>query len=134
MISMVDTFKLLSDKLRMRTLMLLDKKELCVCQIMGILESSQSLISRNLSLLYQAGFLEEKRQGKLRYYRVKKDIVDERKAVMNFLRSMLKNDTVIEKDIETVKECTEFQKKTGKCDMNTLKEFMKWRRRKRKSV
>jgi DNA-binding transcriptional ArsR family regulator len=101
---------------------------------MGILESSQSLISRNLSLLYSADFLEERRQGKLRYYRVRKDLAGERKAVMNFLRSILKNDAMIEKDIETVKECTEFQKKTGKCDMNTLKEFMKWRRRRTKSV
>jgi DNA-binding transcriptional ArsR family regulator len=101
---------------------------------MGILESSQSLISRNLSLLYRADFLEERRQGKLRFYRVKKDLVGERKTVMNFLRSILKNDTVIEKDIETLKKCTEFQKKTGKCDMNTLKEFIRLQRSRRKHV
>jgi ArsR family transcriptional regulator len=131
---MTDTFKLLSDGMRLRTLMLLDKKELCVCQLMGILESSQSLVSRNLSLLYRADFLEERRQGKLRFYRVKKDLKGERKAVMNFLRSILKNDTVIVRDIETLRECAEFQKKKGKCDMNTLIEFIKLQRRKRRNV
>jgi ArsR family transcriptional regulator len=131
---MTDTFKLLSDKLRLRTLMLLDKKELCVCQLMGILEASQSLISRNLSLLYRADFLEERRQGKLRFYRIKQKLVGERKTVMNFLRNILKNDIVIKTDIETLKECTEFQKKTGKCDMNTLKEFIRLQRSRRKHV
>lgn len=126
------TFKLLSDGTRLRTLMLLDKKELCVCQIMGILDSSQSLVSKNLSLLYRADLLDERRQGKLRYYRVRKDLAKENKTVMSFLRDMLKNDKVIEKDIATLRKCTEFQKKTGKCDMKTLKEFIALQRRRRR--
>ena len=49
--------KLLSDNTRLRILMLLTRRELCVCQIMGVLGVSQPLVSRNLKLLGDAGFL-----------------------------------------------------------------------------
>ncbi|MGW8271895.1 MAG: ArsR/SmtB family transcription factor, partial [Thermodesulfovibrionales bacterium] len=58
-----DTFKLLSDGTRLRILMLLDRNELCVCQLMAILGVSQPLVSRNLSLLARGGFLEDRREG-----------------------------------------------------------------------
>lgn len=61
--------------------MLLDKKELSVCQLMGIIGVPQPLISRNLSLLYKGGFLEERRDGKLRFYRVRKDLSGDNEAV-----------------------------------------------------
>jgi ArsR family transcriptional regulator len=127
-----EIFQLLSDKQRLRTLMLLDNKELCVCQIMGILESSQPLISRNVALLYRAGLLEERRAGKLRYYRVSKGLSHEHKAVLEFLRKSLNHDATVKNDLKTLRECTAFQKKKGKCDMNTLKEFIRWRKRRNK--
>jgi DNA-binding transcriptional ArsR family regulator len=101
---------------------------------MGILESSQSLISRNLSLLYRAGFLDERRQGKLRFYSISKNLTGERKAVMDFIRNLLKTDRTIIDDRKTLKKCTEFQKKTGKCDMNTLNEFKRLQRERRANV
>jgi ArsR family transcriptional regulator len=134
MLVITDTFKLLSDKLRLRILLLLGKKELCVCQLMGILESSQSLISRNLSLLYRARFLDERRQGKLRFYSIKHDITGERKAVMDFILNILKTDKTIKNDLKTLKKCAEFQKKTGKCDMNTLNEFRRMQRERNTNV
>jgi ArsR family transcriptional regulator len=120
-----EMFKLLSDEHRLRILMLLDYKELSVCQVMGITGSSQSLTSRNLALLYRGGFLDERRAGKLRFYSVSKDLSHDKKAVLELLNTMVKSDTRYKKDIATLKECDEFQKRAGRCDMKTLLDFMR---------
>ena len=129
-----DTFKLLTDEQRIRILMLLRRKELCICQLIGIIEASQPLISRNVALLYRAGFLEERRDGKLRCYQIRKDLPNEMKAIMNLLSNFTKSHDTIKNDIESLKECSEFQKKVGKCDMKTLKIFMKQKKRQKKYV
>lgn len=127
----VEMLKLLTDSNRLRILMILGKKELSVCQVMGILDISQPLVSRNLGLLSRGGFLEERREGKLRFYRIRKDLPDNRKAVINLLSTLMKSDTTYRKDLATLKQCSAFQKKAGRCDMETLKEFMKWKKRRK---
>ena len=125
MIKITEIFKLLTDEHRLRILMLLKKKELNVCQLMGITGSSQSLTSRNLSLLYRGGFLDERRDGKLRFYSISKDLQARHKDILDLLQKMIKSDDWYKKDLVTLKECSEFQKKAGRCDMKTLQEFMR---------
>jgi len=126
-----EIFKLLSDESRLRILMLLEKRELCVCQIMGVLNMSQPLVSRNLSLLAKAGFLSGRREGKLMFYRIKRNLTKKNLLILSVLKELLKDDRVLLKDFRSLKECEEFQKKTGKCDMETFKAFMKQKIRKR---
>lgn len=131
MIGIAELFKTLSDVNRLRLLMVLDRKELCVCQLMGIVGLSQPLVSRNLSILTRTGFLEERKEGKLRFYRIKKDLSDEKRIIMEVLRKSLSDDDMYFKDMEAIQDCTEFQKHTGRCDMDAFKEFMRWRMEKR---
>jgi DNA-binding transcriptional ArsR family regulator len=127
-----ETFKLLTDELRVRILMLLGRKELSVCQLMGITGASQPLVSRNLSILYKGGFLNERRDGKLRFYSIRKDLPKDKAAIIDLLKSQLKSDGRYRDDIETLKECSRFQKRKGRCDMKTLQEFIEWKKRKTK--
>ncbi|RJQ20606.1 MAG: ArsR family transcriptional regulator [Nitrospiraceae bacterium] len=127
-----EMFKLLTDEQRLRVLMLLDRKTLSVCQLMGIIGASQPLISKNLSLLYRGGFLDERRDGKLRFYSIKSDLAEDKAAVLVLLRTLLKSDTRFKEDLQTLAECTAFQKKAGRCDMKTLKEFMELQKMKKK--
>jgi DNA-binding transcriptional ArsR family regulator len=128
--SVTETFKLLTDELRVRILMLLDRKELSVCQLMGITGASQPLVSRNLSILYKGGFLDERRDGKLRFYSIRKDLSKDKTAILDLVRGQLRNDDRYRDDLTTLKECSEFQKKKGSCDMKTLQEFIEWKKRK----
>lgn len=128
----IEVFKLFTDGHRIRILMLLGKKELSVCQLMGILDISQPLVSRNLSLLSRGGFLEERREGKLRFYRIRKDLSDDRRAALNLLKTMMKTDRTCHADLATLQECSAFQKRVGRCDMETLKEFIKWKKRRKR--
>ncbi len=124
---MIRFLKLLSDPLRLRILALLLEKELCVCQIMVITGASQPLISRNLSLLSQAGLLSERRDGKLMFYRINTDIDIRLKEILFRVCDAVKDDPVFKKDRTRVVECEEFQKRLGRCDMKALREYMKKR-------
>lgn len=124
-------FKLLSDVTRLRIFMLLARRELCVCQIMGVLGISQPLISRNISLLNRAGLLNERREGKLVFYSLRKKPEPLVSGMLSVLKTELKNDKRVMDDLRSLAECHEFQKQTGKCDMKTFLSFMKKQRGKR---
>ena len=59
----IKAFKALSDETRLRILNLLAGRECCVCEVMQALDISQSRASRNLNILYEAGFLSLRKDG-----------------------------------------------------------------------
>lgn len=124
--------KLLSDETRLRILMILTKRELCVCQIMAILGISQPLVSRNLALLDDAGLLSERKEGKLVFYSIRKDLSPFVKRLIRSIREELKDDETLKFDSETLLDCYEYQEKVGKCDMKTFLDFMEQRKKKRR--
>lgn len=126
-------FKLFSNVTRLRTLMLLTREELCVCQIMGILGVSQPLVSRNLAILTEAGLLNERRDGKLVFYSMRKDLSEPLNKILTILKQELKQDAIFLADLGTVEDCHDFQKTKGKCDMKTFLDFMEQRRKKKSS-
>ena len=66
----IKLFKALGDPTRLRIVKLLEGGELCVCQLTAALGMGQSRISRHLSILKQAGLIEDRRQGKWVHYRL----------------------------------------------------------------
>lgn len=69
---LVKAAKSLSDETRLRILNLLLVRECCVCEVMQVLNVSQTRASRNLNLLYDAGFLKLRREGLWAYYSIDK--------------------------------------------------------------
>lgn len=63
-------FKALSEEVRLRILALLSDGELCVCDMMAVLELPQSTISRHLAYLRNAGLVEGRRQDAWVHYRL----------------------------------------------------------------
>ncbi|GAB4388696.1 MAG: metalloregulator ArsR/SmtB family transcription factor [Thermodesulfovibrionales bacterium] len=123
--------KLLSDETRVRTLLLLGRKELCVCQIMAVLGVSQPLVSRNLALLEDAGLLAERRQGKLVFYSLRKDLPPRARRLMLLVRDSAGDDPRLAADLESLRDCEEYQRRTGRCDMKVFLEFMEKRKKKK---
>lgn len=68
--SSVQTFKGLADENRLRMVGLLCTGELCVCDIMAVLELPQSTASRHLAYLKNSGWVTGKRRGKWMYYQL----------------------------------------------------------------
>ncbi len=63
-------FKLLGDLTRTKILWVLDKNEMCVCDIANVLNMTKSSISHQLALLREAGIVEYRKVGKEVYYRL----------------------------------------------------------------
>jgi len=64
-------FKNLSDETRLSLVLLLrEKGELCVCELVSILKETQPKISRHLALLRESGLLIDRRDGKWIHYRL----------------------------------------------------------------
>lgn len=66
-------FKACSDATRLRILFLLTERELCVCEIMAVLDMPQGKISRHLAVLKQSGLLTGRRDGVWIYYALARD-------------------------------------------------------------
>lgn len=65
----VKTFKALSDSNRIRILKMLETRPLCVCEITSILQLAASTVSKHLSILRDAEFIIDEKDGKwVNYY------------------------------------------------------------------
>ena len=62
--------KALSEEIRLRIIALLSGGELCVCDLMAVLNLPQSTISRHLSYLKNAGWVKAERRGVWMNYRL----------------------------------------------------------------
>jgi DNA-binding transcriptional ArsR family regulator len=60
--------KALSDENRLRMLMALRDGELCVCQLTELMGLAMSTVSKHLSILYQAGLVDARKEGRWMYY------------------------------------------------------------------
>ena len=88
-----------ADPTRLRILKLLEGGELCVCQIIAVLEFNQSTVSKHLFLLKAAGLVKERRDGKWIHYSLdgRQGSPYARKTLQS-LRGWLNDDPVIGRD------------------------------------
>ncbi len=69
-------FKALSDSTRLRIMMLLLEKELCVCELESVLNMEQSRISHALRTLRYAELIDERREGRWVFYETARELSD----------------------------------------------------------
>jgi ArsR family transcriptional regulator len=65
-----EIFKAISDPTRLKILYLLQDGELCVCEIITVLEKPQSTISHHLNVLKKAGFIQGRKEGLWIHYQL----------------------------------------------------------------
>ena len=83
-------FKALGDETRLRIMgLLIDGKELCVCDIMAALDLPQSTVSRHLSNLRNAGLVNDRRQGIWMNYKINQREIEHASALLDLLAKML---------------------------------------------
>lgn len=96
--------KALADENRVRALMALDSRELCVCQIIELLGLAPSTVSKHMSILKQARLVECRKAGRWAYYRLADaDASPEARDALAWLRNLLQKDKVIQEDRKTLR-------------------------------
>lgn len=63
-------FRAFADRTRLRILHLLRGGELCVCDIVTVIDAPQPTASRHLGYLLRAGLIEKRKEGLWAYYRL----------------------------------------------------------------
>jgi len=84
---LINMFKILSDETRLRIIILLAQKELCVCEISSILEVPQPNVSKNLTKLKDLNLVTSVRKEKFVFYKLKK----ENKILMQIINDIFDN-------------------------------------------
>lgn len=82
----VKLFKALADETRLRILNLLCRRELCVCQIVDVLGTGQSKVSRHLAHLRHAGLVTDRREGLWMYYSLSDPSGELQRQVVEWLK------------------------------------------------
>ena len=81
-------FKALSDETRLRIVKLLEKGELCVCDIVAALDIVQPKASFHLGVLKDAGLIQDRREGKWMHYRIHDSDVFRRMLILTTLEKV----------------------------------------------
>ncbi|MFD1956076.1 ArsR/SmtB family transcription factor [Paenibacillus thailandensis] len=96
--ALVDTLKLLADQTRLTILALLKEQDLCVCDIVNVLQTTQPNVSQHLRKLKQGGLVVETRKRQWIYYSLNvedkpylKGIVDQLPSMKNQLEKLNPN-------------------------------------------
>ncbi len=133
MINDVRILKALADENRLRLLLLLQARELFVCQLMAVTGLSQSLVSRSMALLEREGLVESRRQGKHVFYRRSGTLPPIGRAIMRTLDASRPGGkgpfAADRKNLEQF--CRRFQKGRA-CDMGMVRDFIAFRNQKYK--
>jgi ArsR family transcriptional regulator, arsenate/arsenite/antimonite-responsive transcriptional repressor len=98
-------FKALADENRVRVLMTLRPKELCVCQIVELLGLAPSTVSKHMAILKQARLVECRKEGRWMFYRLaESDGPAEAREITSLVSRLLANDPRVRDDVKRMKQ------------------------------
>lgn len=115
-------FKALGDETRLRIILLLTESELCVCDLMFLLNVPQSKVSRHLAYLKHSGITESRRVGVWMHYRLKNWQDGLLKAQIDFLKRKISDMPVFRADREKLAKL----KEQGECKALTKLRRARW--------
>ncbi|MDZ7723401.1 MAG: metalloregulator ArsR/SmtB family transcription factor [candidate division KSB1 bacterium] len=96
---LVQLFKALSDKNRVRILKMLEARPLCVCEITEILGLAASTTSKHLHILTDAGLSFEQKDGKWVNYHLNRAAQQQYiKQLLPLMREWINDDPVVDQD------------------------------------
>ncbi|MBK8576318.1 MAG: winged helix-turn-helix transcriptional regulator [Elusimicrobia bacterium] len=104
--------KAIADPRRLKILSLLAKKELCVCELEGIVGLSQPLASAHLKKLKTLGALKERPAGKWVYFSIREDFWKREKPWLSLLLDRISKESG--KEAGLFRLCLK-RRRDGKC-------------------
>lgn len=97
--------KALADESRTRAVMALKVRELCVCQIVELLQLAPSTVSKHMAILKGAGLVESRKSGRWILYRLAgEEAAPEAAAAIGLLAEVLGKDPRVREDRRRLKE------------------------------
>jgi len=97
--------KALADATRLRLLLALRRQEMCVCQLTELLGLAPSTVSRHLSILYQAGLVDARKEGRWMFYSLPgKRAPAAARAAIDWVSNSLRDEPLVAEDARRLKK------------------------------
>ncbi|MEJ5244413.1 MAG: metalloregulator ArsR/SmtB family transcription factor [Bacteroidota bacterium] len=104
----IEVLKAVSEPNRIRILMLLKKKPLCVCEITSILKLNTSTISSHLSILKNAGFIVDEKEGKWINYKISEEIDEYNSAILEVISNYFSDEPQLLIDLDKIENVNRY--------------------------
>lgn len=113
MLEFMTIARALTDENRVRILMALRDREMCVCQVTAFLDLSPSTTSKHLSILKQSRLIESRKKGKWVYYRLASGETCRpmARAALDWVSAGVGDSPVVREDARRIKETIELEEK-----------------------
>ena len=105
----LNIFKSLSDETRLTILKLLERGELCVCDIVAALDMIQPKVSFHLGVLKEAGLVKDRRVGRWIHYRLDDSEIFRRFLILSTLEKI--QGDLIHSDKKRLEEFLKYKEK-----------------------
>ncbi len=107
MINIADQLKALSDETRLRIINLLYDKELCVCDILRVLNITQTKASRHLAYLKNNWFVIDRKEAQWSHYKL---IKKESELLKILVDNYLRKEKIYKEDLKKLEEYSKLKK------------------------
>ena len=104
MLQAMQMFRALADETRLRILNLLQEHELCVCQIVEVLDLGQSKVSRHLANLRNAGLVNDRRDATWMYYTLAEPQGQLHEQILECVKLLAQEVPVAAQDVQALDE------------------------------
>jgi DNA-binding transcriptional ArsR family regulator len=105
MFEFLNITKALAEENRLRILLALEGRELCVCQLIELLELAPSTVSKHMAILRQARLVNGRKDGRWMYYRLADArATTEVKEALAWVKKSLSQDESIGEDVKRLEE------------------------------
>lgn len=105
--NLIDFFKILSDETRLRLLVLLYHRDLCVCQFTGITGLAQPNVSKHLARLRDLGLVKDQRREQYIFYSL--DLGEEQfEEILRSITDHIADYPVLKLDLEKSRAADKF--------------------------
>jgi DNA-binding transcriptional ArsR family regulator len=100
--------KALSDENRVRMLLSLQGRELCLCQIIELFRLAPSTVSKHMGILHQARLVDRRKEGRWTYYRpAGGDAPAPVRTALRWVRKAVADDPKVKRDAERLEAILE---------------------------
>jgi ArsR family transcriptional regulator len=100
-------FKALSDETRLRMVNLLLERELCVCEVMEVIGSTQSKTSRHLTYLKNTGLAKSRRNGLWIHYSLKRPGSGVHRMLLDAVKESRRDVSLLRRDLKKLEKVSE---------------------------
>ena len=101
----VRALKALADPLRLRIFAAVSEEELTVGEVQDVVDSVQSSVSRNLAILRDAGFVQDRKEGTSVYFSARPDMPGPARELFKSLQLRLADIPEVKRDQARLEEC-----------------------------